>query len=1247
MTITCQSCGAQYRIDESKVPPGGGYIKCKTCAQPIRLMPPAQEFGGETQEMGVLAQSPAPAPSPPGEPAAAPPEPAADASDSIPLPDSSSGQGLWSDQTDTDLARASAASVQGPATDDFGSIPLASSDDIELASSDDVTSLDGASDAALPSFALPPLDAPDAAFAPPSSSATPTMETPRFLEDLPAAVDMPAFDASDLPTAVPTGTPSSAAPSLDDFGPPPSLDDLGPPPSLDDLGPPPSLDDLGLGTSDDAPRPAPSGFADLPAPTNDLAGDDLDLAIDLNGPPAPAPTPAARPAPTRSTSEDDDFSLSLDGDLPAPAPMSSSALGLDLLDDLPAPRRDTVVSSDAPREENTDTNLPVQPLEMPSESAAPSLMDDLPPLDLGAQATTEATDHGTTASHDPDQAPRGLHAAPTAGAAASAPKTSRTKTLLAVSLAGLAAVIVGLQLAMPEALFWNTAKPKAVASGDGDTTSPAKTTTPQKAKPAADTAAQQIKPKDPEPVRPAAPALTSGNVLALPYHELREAAAVLAASTGANDPANVDLLRLARLRLAMMGEASARNDVIASLPATITPAKMTDLAAASILGGQLLTPKAALARAQIERLSKTLFKASAPMALVAAYAAPPKQPARALLAYDRLAKLEPSALDAKLGRLDAAVASRNPRAIEEAVATLTAHATDPSVATRVLQTLLLQQDLAGAPPFMAALTTVDAAERVAPSMRGAYLTLLASRAVRQGDYDTALATAKARLGFAPRDVDAKIMEARLVAALGSSALELLTSAAGAETDPERKASLLTELYAHALAHKDEAAQKSVRQQLGALPPKVSAPWLAYIGAVTAEAAGNLVAAKAGYTRAATLRPKWIEPKLALVVSARVDGFLDLARLTQLARTSPVGATRLALARAMNERRNYAGAALLYELVLWSDPTAADPTSLMLAWIEAIERSGDHARALEVMKGFWKARGTDPRVGEQLVALARSTGALEPVIDWYNTLAAKEPGEPKHRVALAEVLLDANKPVEAQGHLDAVIKANPQNRSPEVLLLLARSWTQRDAIRARGLFTEALEAKPTAAGYRYLGELELAQDRADEAMEALEKAIGLDPKALDARYSLARLQMQRGKAAQAAKHLEFVLADRPTDPVAAELMGDAKVEAGDHRNAVTWYLRAAESAKDAPTLLLRVGKLQLQELNMTPAAVKTMRRVLELDPERVDAYYFLGFAFKDLGREVDARQAFNTYLQKSPDGEYAKEIRAELKSMRAE
>src|SRR5690606_8183031 len=40
MKVICQSCSADYNIDERKIPPTGAFVTCKKCKTKIRLAPP-------------------------------------------------------------------------------------------------------------------------------------------------------------------------------------------------------------------------------------------------------------------------------------------------------------------------------------------------------------------------------------------------------------------------------------------------------------------------------------------------------------------------------------------------------------------------------------------------------------------------------------------------------------------------------------------------------------------------------------------------------------------------------------------------------------------------------------------------------------------------------------------------------------------------------------------------------------------------------------------------------------------------------------------------------------------------------------------------------------------------------------------------------------------------------------------------------------------------------------------------------
>ena len=57
-----------------------------------------------------------------------------------------------------------------------------------------------------------------------------------------------------------------------------------------------------------------------------------------------------------------------------------------------------------------------------------------------------------------------------------------------------------------------------------------------------------------------------------------------------------------------------------------------------------------------------------------------------------------------------------------------------------------------------------------------------------------------------------------------------------------------------------------------------------------------------------------------------------------------------------------------------------------------------------------------------------------------------------------------------------------------------------------------------------------------------------------------------------------------------------------------------------------------------------RKALATDPQRLDAYVFLGTAEQEAGRIDEARAAYKKYLELAPDGPFAHELRAILNNL---
>jgi cytochrome c-type biogenesis protein CcmH/NrfG len=55
-------------------------------------------------------------------------------------------------------------------------------------------------------------------------------------------------------------------------------------------------------------------------------------------------------------------------------------------------------------------------------------------------------------------------------------------------------------------------------------------------------------------------------------------------------------------------------------------------------------------------------------------------------------------------------------------------------------------------------------------------------------------------------------------------------------------------------------------------------------------------------------------------------------------------------------------------------------------------------------------------------------------------------------------------------------------------------------------------------------------------------------------------------------------------------------------------------------------------------------MLATDPQRFEAYVFLGTAEQEAGRIDEARAAYKKYLELAPDGPFARELRAILNNL---
>jgi tetratricopeptide (TPR) repeat protein len=197
----------------------------------------------------------------------------------------------------------------------------------------------------------------------------------------------------------------------------------------------------------------------------------------------------------------------------------------------------------------------------------------------------------------------------------------------------------------------------------------------------------------------------------------------------------------------------------------------------------------------------------------------------------------------------------------------------------------------------------------------------------------------------------------------------------------------------------------------------------------------------------------------------------------------------------------------------------------------------------------------------------------------------------------------------------------------------------------------------AAGWMWLGVVELAQEHAEAAAAALDKAVALDPTNLDILYHRGRAHLLISKESYSAMFklspdssrvyevlgqsdaeayrpddaiADFQLAIRaaPHQPGLNEELGDACWTAGKFQQADDAYAQEIKNDATNAVALYKLGSLRVTRSDAA-GGVPLLERALALDPTISDANYYLGKGEAALGKNEPAIEHFQ--LATNPHG----------------
>ncbi|MDJ0730164.1 MAG: tetratricopeptide repeat protein [Crocosphaera sp.] len=159
----------------------------------------------------------------------------------------------------------------------------------------------------------------------------------------------------------------------------------------------------------------------------------------------------------------------------------------------------------------------------------------------------------------------------------------------------------------------------------------------------------------------------------------------------------------------------------------------------------------------------------------------------------------------------------------------------------------------------------------------------------------------------------------------------------------------------------------------------------------------------------------------------------------------------------------------------------------------------------------------------------------------------------------------------------------------------------------------------------LGTLYIIKQELEPGVNALEKALTLEPEEVGIKFTLGNAYFQQGKYQQAARELEEGLKIKPDVPSAQFDLGNAYFKLGRLTEAIAVYQKAINQQEDFWPAVNNIGLIKYEQGNIQ-AAIKHWQKALEIDPEQAEPTLALGVALYIQGQKKQALELGETALK---------------------
>ncbi len=327
---------------------------------------------------------------------------------------------------------------------------------------------------------------------------------------------------------------------------------------------------------------------------------------------------------------------------------------------------------------------------------------------------------------------------------------------------------------------------------------------------------------------------------------------------------------------------------------------------------------------------------------------------------------------------------------------------------------------------------------------------------------------------------------------------------------------------------------------------------------------------------------------------------------------------------------------------------------------------NEGRLEESLTGLEAILNRDPEDAEALYNMGlvyAKMGNYKEAIDRFKRVIGIEPGNPGAHLQAGLIYFVGGAYEEAKGEFEAVIAIAPESkeagRAREELLsvekrtVVAQYFKQASESREKKEFEAALsmaqkilsiEPENIFALYDLAVTYHLMEKK-EEAIDALRKALEINPGYMEAHSKLGIIYESMGRYEEAMREYEAASGKETGESKKAYERGEvlkkfleAKVrserikvllESGDLAGALQQAEAYVSEEKKNPKAHLTLGRIYLR-LGRVTDAVTRLKAALEIDPRYWEGYVLLGETYEAMGKYLDARETYRVIISGAPD-----------------